>query len=557
MRFITRMKGEQGGVMISFAILLPLLMILIAFGLNSLKMFISKAKISDVAAEVGLMVSAYSSVGSDKPISPEMQALMNNFVIEFFPESIKTPVVSVGSSRVITDSVSNISFTAYQPYIEVELPFPFYDRLLSHGDKNFTVTSPTMTVKKKVTRPVDLVFVMDFSTSQQGPGMRLLKRTFKDLTDYILESNPQSKIAMVPFTTGVSVKYPGTNQRGGVVPGCSVLFVPKKGWDINYAYWSDKALSGYGRTLDGITYWMDKYRYEYYSKFVRSSTPALSLSSVLDKWCSKNEDYGTSYGHEKYTCFDNRKQALDSSGKLFYPDDIFSEYSLNIIKSEYDKALKVRNRHERLNTIEHADAIDFPETLKKMFSDEAIITFPMLWSPLWDANFRAYDQMCLSSGSWKEPGELANNKLNSWLIELTDNAKELNEFQDMIPMGWTATTSGLVRSVPVMMKGRNPRKVFVIMSDGDDSPSPAIVTDIYLRDYKLCEKIKTGIMERPETNAERVDIYYVSTINSRKRVAYWSNNCTGEGNAANATNYDEVISLIKGYLSDEIGSLSY
>lgn len=557
-RAIAKIKDPSGGVIISFAIFLPLLITLLAFCLNSLKMFIAKAKMGDVASEIGLMVSASSSLGEDeRTLPPALQNMLTKYVREFFPESTKTPKLSITYSKVDIDVKDNASYMTYKPNIEVELPFPFYNHVLSDGKKNFTVSSSYLNVKKKVSRPVDIVFVMDFSTSQQGYGITLLKQTFKELTEFILKSNPKSKVAMVPFSIGVAVKYPENNQRGGPKAGCSVLFVPKKGWDINYSFWGDKYINSWYKNINEQTYSMDDYRYRYYTYQVRQSRPALSLQSVLDKWCRKNDTYGKGFGRENYSCFDKRFTEKDASGNTFYSDDIFSKKSLEIITNEYAKAAKVRDAQNRYFTIENIDAIDFPETLKKMFSDEAIITFPMLWAGMWDSNYRTFKEMCHNTGWWDNSGQLADAKLHSWLIELTNDAKELEQFQNMKAQGWTATTSGLVRSVPVMMKGRNPRKIFVIMSDGDDSSGPQLVTDRYLKDYKLCDKIKEGIMDRPETNTERVDIYYVSTTNSSMRVNYWRNYCTGEGNSTMAVNRKQVVDLIKGYLSDEIGNFSH
>lgn len=556
-RAIPRMKDEYGGVMISFAVLLPVLIVLIAFGLNSLKMFIAKSKLGDVSAEIGLMVSANSTVTQGSEPSASMKKMLVNYAKEFFPESTKSPTLSGTTSTVGNDADKNAAFMTYQPIIKVELPFLFYHRSLSEDKKNFTVSSSAITVTKKVSRPVDIVFVVDFSTSQQGAGIRLLKQTFKELTEFILKSNPDSKVAMVPFSTGVAVKYPETNQRGGPKAGCSVLFVPKKGWDIDYSFWGDKYINGRYKNINQQTYYMDTYRYKYYSNNVRQSRPALPLQTTLDKWCRKNDSKGgEKVGHDTYSCFDNRFKEQDILGNTFYSDDIFSKKSLQIITNEYAKAVRLRDSQNYHFTIENIEAVDFPETLKKMFSDEAIITFPMLWTGMWDSNFRTFKEMCHNTGWWNNDGQLADAKLHSWLIELTNDAQELNQFQNMKAQGWTATSSGLVRSVPVMMKGRNPRKIFVIMSDGDDSTGPQKVTDRYLKDYKLCDKIKDGILERPETNAERVDIYYVSTTNSTKRVNYWRDYCTGEGNAAKALNRKQVVDLIKGFLSDEIGSFT-
>ncbi|WP_241608354.1 pilus assembly protein [Rosenbergiella epipactidis] len=554
---IAKLKDPSGGVIISFAILLPLLITLVAFGVNSLKMFIAKAKMSDVASEIGLMVSANSSLSEKEHAPPAaLKKMLINYVREFFPESAKPPVLSITYSKVEIDAKDNASYMSYKPNIEVELPFPFYDRILNNGSKTFTVSATPLTVKKKVSRPIDLVFVMDFSGSQAGAGLRLLKETFKDLTDFVLKGNAQSKVAMVPFSSGVAVRYKETNQRGGDKAGCSVLFVPKPEWSINYAFWGDKFVKKNHKTLLDQTYYMDYWRHNFYSSNLERSIPKMPLSVVYRDWCRENSLFGKAFGRVKYSCFDTRVKTVDLDGQVVFKDDIFTKRALQTIKTEYAKAAKIRDAQTSYYTIEHDAAIDYEATLEKMFSDEAVITFPMQWTEKGDTNHRPYERMCHHTGWWAQKGDLVSAKMYSWLIELTNNSKELAEFQTMNVQGYTATVSGLIRSVPVMTKGKNPRKVFVIMADGADTSGPKTVSDRYLRQYKLCDKIKKGILDRPETNAERVDIYYVSTTNDRPRVNDWATYCTGQGNAAIAVNRKAVVDLIKGYLSDEIGSFT-
>lgn len=128
---------------------------------------------------------------------------------------------------------------------------------------------------------------------------------------------------------------------------------------------------------------------------------------------------------------------------------------MHTIETEYAKTLKIKDAQTNNYTIEHDAAIDYEVTLEKMFSDEAVITFRMQWtSKEEDNNHRPYERMCHNTGWWGERGDLVSAKMYSWLIELTNNAKELAEFQNMHVHGYTATVSGLVHSVPVMMKGK-------------------------------------------------------------------------------------------------------
>lgn len=559
--FFLKIIGEQGGVMISFAILLPLLMMLIALALNAPKMFIAKSKLSDVAAEIGLIASSKSSVNEKETFTDDFRELTVNFVKEYFPESTKSPSVNIHYSESGSNSANNSTYKTYHPTIQLELPFPFYNAVLSAGEKNFTLSSSPITVKKQVARPIDLVFLVDFSTSQAlNGGDKLLKGVVADLSDFVLSANPKSKIALVPYSSGVTVKYDEPNQRGGEKAGCSVLFVPKPDWAIDYAFWGDKYLNSKYKTLNEQLYYMDERRYNYYSKNVAGAKPALSANTLHNEWCRENPTYGKAAGRMRYSCFDKRFQSQDLNGNVVYTDDMFTQRSQQIVKNEYAKAARIQAAQASATkgqSIEQDSGIDYEATLQKMFSDEAIITFPMLWvKNASNADYRPFNQMCHHTGTWTNNNQLTNAKLSSWLIDLTNDKKKIDEFQTMQVGGWTATTSGLVRSVPVMMKGKNPRKVFVIITDGDDTGAAELVTQRYLKQYKLCDRIKEGILARPETNAERVDIYYVSTTNSSSRVKLWQDNCSGVGNAALAKNRNEVVDLIKGYLSDEIGNFT-
>jgi len=559
-RCFLKIIGEQGGVIVSFAILLPLIMMLIALALNAPKMFIAKSKLSDVAAEIGLIASSKSAVNEQETFTDDFKKFTIKFVKEYFPESTKSPLVNIRYSESGTNSANNSTYKTYHPTIQLELPFPFYDAVLSAGEKNFTVSSSPITVKKQVARPIDLVFLVDFSGSQAGNGIKLLKDVVADISKFVLSANPKSKIALVPYSSGVAVKYDESNQRGGAKAGCSVLFVPKPDWAIDYAFWGDKYLNSSNRSLKEQLFDMDKYRYNYYKKNVAGAKPALSMNDLHNTWCRKNSTSEVKQGRMEYSCFDTRFQSRDLDGSLVYTDDIFTQRSQQIVKNEYAKAVRIQAAQANTikgQSIEQDSAIDYEATLQKMFSDEAIITFPMLWvTSATNSAYRTFNQMCHHIGTWSNNNQLTNAKLSSWLIDLTNDKKKIDEFQTMQVGGWTATTSGLVRSVPVMMKGKNPRKVFVIITDGDDTGAAGTITQRYLTQYKLCNRIKEGILARPETNAERVDIYYVSTVNSSKRMKLWKENCSGEENAALATNRDEVVNLIRGYLSDEIGSFS-
>ncbi|MBT0719482.1 hypothetical protein HGT71_14640 [Rosenbergiella epipactidis] len=549
-------KNEQGGIILPFAIIIPILLVLIALAINSAKMFISKNKLADVAAEVGLIVSAANRAESSGNSSPALTALTKKYVKEFFPEVVEDPIINVVYSEKILSPEDNTLYQTFKPYIQLKVPYPYYSPSLSNKDKNFVVTTNNFTINKVVSRPVDIAFIVDFGSPE---GTFVLRDVFAELTPFILQSNKESKIAILPFDTGVAVKYPYTNQRGGPQAGCSVLFAPTKPWDINYSFWGDKSMNKLRKKIKDQTYQMDQMRGIYYLLYVKNSSPSMSYNTFYNKWCRKNPTYGWGKGRVEYTCFDKRFFTTDANGKKIYTDDIFTPASLKLISEQYAKAIDVRDFHYKTQTIMHNSAIDYEATLDKMFGDEAIITIPVLWSQEKDVDFRPFYEMCKSIGGWKNRGQLNDARLYSWLIELTNKKTELDQFQKMSPRGGqTATASALIRSVPVMMEGRNPRKIFVIMSSHADSSYRKTVTDKFLKNHNLCQRIKDGFLAHPETRTERVDIYYISTkYDDVDRVNYWAQHCTGPENAVSSRDAQSIISTVKGIISDEVGTVTY
>lgn len=541
--FFYGIKEQSGSLIPAFAVLLPLLLIVLALGLNGANVLSQKARLSDAMSESSL---AISSIGNFDMNSAEIIAsteFINQYIRYYLPEIIKKPNIKIFPQEQIEDEKSGIKYINYKFSAEVVVPvalsvgnLPGFNQKIEIGTHN--------KIRKYSSVPADYVFVVDFSTSQAGAPLRRLKRVVKEVSDFALKSNNKSRIAIVPFSTGVSVKLPGKNERGGDRIGCSVLFVPTKNYNINYQFWADKHVGNYSSRAREM-YYMDYYRYYYFYNYVRPSSPAFSLSNMREKWCTYNASSGVNVGKYTYSCKNDD----------FAYSDIFSAESQKLIQEEYSRALAVQKKQGSLLTIEHDEAIDYPATLEKIFSEDAIITFPLSWSAMSNSHYRAYSNMC-HQGGWYH--HVANNDLSrasarAWLIELTNDLGKLDEFQHMLQQGWTHISSGLIRSVPVMMKGRNTRKVFILLSDGGDSAGPAKVTDKWLKKYNLCEKIQQGIIERTETNAKKVEIYYISTTTSPSRIRYWADYCVGPDRSVSSTSENGLIKVIKGIMSDETG----
>ena len=537
------------------------------WGINRVCMLARRARVADAVAEATLAVSTAtmandSQTGSGRQEIEKVRGTVASWMKYYFPAMKSAPEVEFTVMEGQQLASSETRYTYYNVDVAVTLPQLFLYQTVTVDKTDYTLRAGRGHVNKYVSKPADYVFVVDFSGSQIGPRLNILKSVFAEITDFVLKNSPGSKIAIVPFSTGVSVIMPGTNQRGGQNVGCSVLFVPNPGWDINYAFWSDKNVStAYANSpLNTQTYYMDYYRYKFYKNFVAASSPTNKEADMRKRWCRQNPTKGVKEGRVEYSCFDPRDKYPDPSDPRNQLEDIFTAQSLRLIENEYAKAARVFTTQKSAYTIEHDEAINYTATLDKMFSDEAIITFPMLWSTASSASsaYRPYYQMCQQGGWWKHNtgNDLTNQSAASWLIPLTDSKPALDQFQNMEPSGWTHLSAALIRSVPVMMEGSNRRKVFIMMSDGEESRYPQITTDKWLKSYKLCQKIEEGILARPQTNAGKVELYYISTTNARTWVKYWGENCTGAARSKTATQRDDLIKLIKGIITDETGHLT-
>ena len=535
-------RGEQGGLTPAFAILLPCLLGMMSFGLDSANLLAAKTRVANAVDEASLALSATGKSNLTKEEHREAKEMVSRYLRYHFPELSQAADITLSSVGGNYDT-HGYQYTRYQVNARIKVPLIFNTGVLKGFDHDIEVGSGTRKVNKYNAVPADYVFVVDFSGSQAGEPLRIIKQVVKEIGAFVLENSKESKIAIVPFSIGVPVKLPGVNERGGERVGCSVLFVPKPAYDIDYAFWSDKYIVK-GKDMNNRMYYMDNQRYTYYRSFVGPASPKMNDADVIAKWCKQNPRYGVTAGRAQYTC--------KTAG---YPDtDIFSERSQRIIAKEMDMAFQVTLDHNRYDTILHEKSVDYAATLDSMFSDKAVITFPMLWTELAKRAYRPFNGMCHNGGWYKH---IANNDLSrstarSWLIELTSDTKVLDQFQQMLQQGWTQISSGLIRSVPVMMKGKNKRKVFIMLSDGNDAPS-AVVTETFLKKYDLCGRIAKGLIGHKETNTSKVELYYISTTSGAERVKFWADYCVGPERAKTSTTKDQLIREIKGIVTDEAG----
>ncbi|MEZ2454124.1 hypothetical protein, partial [Raoultella planticola] len=131
----------------------------------------------------------------------------------------------------------------------------------------------------------------------------------------------------------------------------------------------------------------------------------------------------------------------------------------------------------------------------------------------------------------------------------------IDEFNNMkiVDGSPTHVTSGLLRSLPVIAKGTNPRKAIIVISDGIDSGSstrgPYAMTERLFKTYDLCKRVREGLLRYPEgTPTQAADIFFIFTVNNSETahaLDLWRNYCAGD-NVFLATNYQDIINVLTG-----------
>lgn len=254
-----------------------------------------------------------------------------------------------------------------------------------------------------------------------------------------------------------------------------------------------------------------------------------------------------------------------------YVGKLKSEYKdvdlnfLDKFSTSSSAAGKLLNRASYHWAIANVETLDFDATLADgyMFSEKAVTTYIHHYL---EPSKRPLKYMCQSAAldvaTELPSAQLASmtqtiDKPASYLIELTSNPLVLDEFADMKVVSMlvrTDSSSGLLRSLPVIAKGINPRKIIIVVSDGDDngnkSVGPRSMTNKLHMEYGICDRIKQGLLKYPVgTETTQSDIYFISVVddkNTDSRINFWADYCVGKNNTAVATDYQSLMNTLMG-----------
>ena len=294
---------------------------------------------------------------------------------------------------------------------------------------------------------------------------------------------------------------------GGKETGCSFVGKLKDEYWIDLDFWFNKKVS-YSRTstVKSAAYEADRLLATgYYEEMVMKNIPSKEWYDLISRgWCRYNLTSGTGEGRYEYSC------EAEPELKMFERND----NSVVTFKKEFSDYYK---NAERLMQSAYADhhiinrtTLDIAATLADdyLFNDAAITRFRYLYSKA-----RPFTTMCDGGlSSYTSESFKFVNKPNYYPIALTADPSAFTAFQSMTPLGGTDSVNGLLRAVPVAAKGKNPRKVIILLTDGEDtgtiSSGPLLLRNKLVQDYNLCGVIKSGLLKYPKgTPTTSVDMY--------------------------------------------------
>ncbi len=150
-------------------------------------------------------------------------------------------------------------------------------------------------------------------------------------------------------------------------------------------------------------------------------------------------------------------------------------------------------------------------------------------------------------------------------VALTPDATELDTaLNTMEAGGWTASFEGIIRAAQIAQNGKNPYRLIVVLSDGQDSgplgtyPKENIEAHEDLLDPSYCDKIRNGPEEKLSGKYVNPQIAVIGIDYDAKSDPNLQT-CAGEDNVYTAKDMDEVYDLLLSLIKkgEEVGQLYY
>ncbi len=572
--FLLVFRRESGVMILPFAIMFPMLLMFFSFALDGAYFQSTRARLADAMNQgtLAIAINDRCDYVADKECAVKHRnkeankKLLSHYLNYYFPNITFTDNdldVIVNLNRNNAKELTSIDYNG-TGIAKLHPIFKKYNGVGFSDDVIVRADSSAGTVRKLVENhniPTDFVFIVDVSESMREKisgsdddiKYDILKKAIVDISQAIFNNNKKNTIGIVPFNVGVPVKLSKTNLFGGKETGCSFAGKLKKQYtefrskSVDFNFWYNKYLDDKVNNIKK----QDELITSFYEKTV-AVVLHLTMPQMVDKkWCTTYSEKNIPF----YSC------DADSRANLRAHTD---EYNLH-----YDHVKKLNKIADEYLSIVNSETIDFNEALKdkNLFSDSSVTTYTYFPYRLHNEYHPMFHHMCeyVNYFTFYRPGRntINSHKLNdfvkemkyrqsppSYLIELTSNPEVISQFEKMSVMGgYTDTISGLLRSLPVIAKGHNAKKVIIMVTDGDDTyRGPKSLSSKLHKDYKICKRIKEGLLTYNKIyKTNEVDIFYISLSSTKgddRHIKFWREFCVGDDNAFVANDYLSLVNIL-------------
>lgn len=160
------------------------------------------------------------------------------------------------------------------------------------------------------------------------------------------------------------------------------------------------------------------------------------------------------------------------------------------------------------------------------------------------------------TGSYKKPGGTDNSSFYTLPLTTDITTGFISSINAMKADGYTASFEGLIEGAQLALSGDNPRRLIVILSDGQDKPSDRKSIMTKLVTDGMCDKIRDTIDQQTTSKGKEVKSK-IAVIGINYDVNNDPNlgNCAGTENVFTATNMNDVYNKLLDLISEEIGRL--
>ena len=606
--FLLFIKKQKANISIMFAIILPVLIATFSLGIDGSRFLIKRARLADALSQGSFAVASTNTTLTSQQEIIDGKELVRSYVKYYLPyDTIAEDTLGV-SVKIFSDDEADAKRIDYianaqiidEPLIEgLSKGLPgFKDEIIISADENNGIVRRDM---GDINIESDIVFAVDFSasildmTDDGTTHLEAIRRVVNDLKNDIIKNDSKSRIAIVPFDTAIPLKREDKNEAGGDRLGCVTPFKIKEPYNVDFSFWNNKFIGWKTKGIDitghdaanSIAKFMDLKRYDYYSNIVYRT-----IGDSYKRYCNVNIFHNPSIAYDPRIAYNT--DLWGNTGNKINSNPLSCEMDESISAVSIENLAEIEKNHEIMSSFYFPNLVlnmypDFP-TLEMVdfngtLSDNFLFSEHGMEQNKFEAVFadrnmgNTFKGSCMSSFNiksktltnfgvtipeghpWGNEAYYANNlkniRQNAYVIGLSNNRNELDEFNKMNPVlgAGTDIVNGLLYSAHEVVKGDNVRKIIIIVSDGKTLGQTKKIEQRFFNSG-LCKKITDGIVKNSPRTKE-AKIYFISVINDSAVLSNWGNNCVGDDGVFVATDYGKLKDAISDMLSKDPAGLRF